>query len=60
MAKPKTVKFESTAEGTITVTKGEGRGTLRFEPGVTRTYETDDPIEIRALRANSDLKEVKK
>jgi hypothetical protein len=55
----KTKKFESNADGPITVSLGQGHGIVRFMPGEVRTYETDDPVEIEALAANSDVSEVK-
>lgn len=58
MAKQKVVKFESNAEGPITI-HVYGRSPIQFEPGKVRTYETDDPREVAALRANSDVKEAK-
>lgn len=54
----KTKKFESNAEGPITVYV-PGHSSYEFVPGETRTVETDDPAVIAAFKANPDLSEVK-
>jgi len=59
MAKRKSVKFESQADGPITVYV-PGHSQYEFVPGESRTVETDDPAVIAALSANPDLKQVKK
>ena len=59
MAKQKSKRFESTADGPVTVYV-PGHSKHEFVPGETRTVETDDPAVIAAFTANPDLKEVKK
>ena len=54
----KTKKFQSNAKGPITV-HVYGYPAIQFEPGKTRTFETDDPRLQAALAGNSDLSEVK-
>lgn len=55
----KTKKYESLAEGEITITV-QGGDDVRFVPGETRTFETDNPNVQAALDANPDVKQVKK
>ena len=55
----KSVKFESNAEGPITVAIPASGKQIQFTPGEVRTYETSDPIEIESLSQNPDLSVVK-
>lgn len=59
MAKTKTKKYESTADGPVTVYV-PGHSSIQFVPGDTRTVETDDAVVQAALDANPDVKEVKR
>lgn len=58
MSKSKTKKFQYDGDGAATVYV-PGHSSYQFEPGKTRTVETDDPAVIAAFKDNPDISEVK-
>ena len=56
MPKHKSVKFESNAPGPVTV-HVYGHPKIELDPG--KSFETDDPRLVEALKSNSDLSVVK-
>lgn len=53
----KSVKFKSNSEGPIRLVVSATGGIFNLEPG--EEIEVEDPREIEALSANSDVSEVK-
>lgn len=58
MAKQQTKKFQSNADGPVSVSV-PGHGVFHFVPGERRSLETDDADLIAAFTANPDLVEVR-